>query len=179
MGVWGPSRGPQYLPNEAPAAGEIVARHEDDDLALGADRERMYGVGDAGAQDGRDALAVQQALHHHRLGLIAAAQLDEAALVVGRRGCHAGARKRDDLAAAGHARIIPRPAEAGGAGAARRRGRDAPRRTRAPAPASGRAAAGASRAGDGTGCSDTDGARRGRAGSTSGSARARATAWSA
>src|SRR2546426_4791289 len=74
-------------------------RHEDDDLALVADRERVHGVRETRGEKRRDALALEEALHHDRLGPIAAADLGEAAVRAGRARQH---RKPDHLPAAGH-----------------------------------------------------------------------------
>src|SRR2546427_10304017 len=74
-------------------------RHEDDDLALVADRERVHGVHETRGEKRRDALALEEALHHDRLGPIAAADLGEAAV---RAGLARQRRKPDHLPAAGH-----------------------------------------------------------------------------
>src|SRR3989475_8403329 len=74
-------------------------RHEDDDLALVADRERVQGGGETRGENRRDALALEEALHHDRLGTIAAADLGEAAVRAGLARQH---RKPDHLPAAGH-----------------------------------------------------------------------------
>src|SRR3989454_5367604 len=74
-------------------------RHEDDDLALVADRERVHGVRETRGEKRRDALALEEALHHDRLGPIAAADLGEAAV---RAGLARQRRKPDHLPAAGH-----------------------------------------------------------------------------
>jgi putative hydroxymethylpyrimidine transport system permease protein len=48
------------------------ARHDDDDLALGADGDRVHGLREARAEERGDALALEEAAHDHRLGLGAA-----------------------------------------------------------------------------------------------------------
>src|SRR5438093_1311093 len=57
---------------QAPAAGGVRRGHEDPDLALGPHGEGVDGVRDARAQHGRNALALEEALHDDRLGLGAA-----------------------------------------------------------------------------------------------------------
>jgi len=63
----------------------------------------MHGVGDPRAEQRRDPFALEEALHHDRLGAVAAVHGDETP-VVRRLEPHTG--KRDDLAAGGHALII-------------------------------------------------------------------------
>src|SRR5712692_4230990 len=67
-------------------------RDEDDDFALRADGERMHRVGDARPQQHRNAFALEQALHHHRLRVIAAAHLGESFV---RNGAGAARRGRE------------------------------------------------------------------------------------
>src|SRR2546422_1727068 len=74
-------------------------RHEDDDLALVADRDRVHGVRETGGEKRRDALALEAAVRPDRLGTIAAADLGEAAV---RAGLARQRRKPDHLPAAGH-----------------------------------------------------------------------------
>src|SRR5207253_10763097 len=73
--------------------------HVDDELALFADRDRVHGVRETRGEKRRDALALEEALHHDRLGPIAAADLGEAAV---RAGLARQRRHPDRLPAAGH-----------------------------------------------------------------------------
>jgi hypothetical protein len=80
----------------------------DDHLALSADGERMDGVGDPRLQERRDPLAVEEALHHRRLGLVTVIDVDQVAFIPA-LGAHAG--KRNDLAATSrHGVMLPRTA---------------------------------------------------------------------
>src|SRR6267378_593389 len=80
---------------QAAAAVGVRAGHQQDDLALRADRERMDRVRDAGAHEHRNTLALEETLHDERLALIAAVDLHErgAVAAIGRTS-----REGDDLA---------------------------------------------------------------------------------
>jgi hypothetical protein len=67
--------------------------------ALVAHRERVHGVGEVRAEERGDALALEEALHHDRLGPSAAVDLGEATLVAHRRRWR---RERDHLPTTGH-----------------------------------------------------------------------------
>ncbi len=75
------------------------ARRMDHDLALSAHRERVNRVGEARAEERRDPLALEEALHDERLGPIAAVDLGERALG-GRLGRRPG--KLDHLGPSWH-----------------------------------------------------------------------------
>src|SRR6266850_143783 len=80
---------------QAAAAVGVRAGHQQDDLALRADRERMDRVRDAGAHEHRNTLALEETLHDERLAPIAAVDLHErgAVAAIGRTS-----REGDDLA---------------------------------------------------------------------------------
>ena len=51
----------------------VAIRHEDDHLALVTHAEGMDGLGEIAPQHGTDAPALEEAAHHQRLPLVAAA----------------------------------------------------------------------------------------------------------
>src|SRR5262249_28093996 len=96
---------------QAPAQRGLARRDEHDDLALAADAGRIDRVRQAGSQQGRDALALEETLEYERLCLIAAAHLDESAALAAR--LPRKPRERDHLPAHRHGREYnpcPRPA---------------------------------------------------------------------
>ncbi len=88
---------------------DLALGDEDDDLALGAHRERVDGVGEVPAEQRRDALTFEEALHHDGLRLTAAVHLHEPA-PVGRGGTRPRVRgsegKGDDLTSSRHRPIL-------------------------------------------------------------------------
>ena len=100
-GYGGPVEAPMFSDRSAEQAPAPLHRgrgHEDHDLALIADRERVHRVGEPGAEERRDSLALEEGPDDQRLGLVASMDLREAAIVarLGR------ARESDDPAAAAH-----------------------------------------------------------------------------
>src|SRR6266545_796171 len=99
-------------PGEQNAApNDLALRHEDHDYPLGAHRERMDGVREPRPEQGRDPLAVEEALDHHSLGLVAAVHLHEPPIVGPaatrrRRGRLGRAGEADDLGAARHGHML-------------------------------------------------------------------------
>jgi len=81
---------------------------EDGDLALIPDAEGVERRDEVRAQQGRDALALEEALHDERLGLLAAMHLDQAVLIFRRPGCPAPAREGYDLPASSHVTSVNR-----------------------------------------------------------------------
>jgi hypothetical protein len=75
--------------------------NEDRDLALVSHAEGMERRHEVRAKQGRDAFALEETLHHERLGLVAAMHLDEAALPRGLAG-PAWTGERYDLGAFAH-----------------------------------------------------------------------------
>src|SRR5439155_26234852 len=86
---------------ETAAQRGLARRDEDDHLTLAADAERIDRIGQACAKKGRDPLALEEALEDERLRLIAAANLDQAALAA---QLPRGPPKRDHLPAHRHGR---------------------------------------------------------------------------
>src|SRR5207247_1258431 len=110
-----PAYGLTVIPStEAEALRRFGLGDQDDDLALVADRERVHRVGEVRAQERRDALALEQALHDDRLRPIAAMHGHEAPRVarLGRTR-----RKADHLPAAGHRSEYSSAARNAGTGA--------------------------------------------------------------
>src|SRR5262249_24429897 len=96
---------------QAPAQRGLARRDEHDHLDLAADAKRIDRVGQARSQQGRDALALEEALEYQRLGMIAAAHLDQAAALAAR--LPRKPRERDHLPPHRHGREYnptPRPA---------------------------------------------------------------------